>query len=210
MKQAVISSLTLLFMTAMLMISEFSAVFVIYGLPKCPYCNYQKDFFNNAKMNYVFIDASIRSQSYYEIMDAIGLEYYVPVTVVVNKDGYVTAVVQGLVSEESFWISLAQKDPGEGISVYIGKELVRIINETDKISLLNNVIHRDVSGLLNQTTTTTEMEAPATTSPQQLFESLKAVALLLTIIALFIVPIIIFRTKKTLSPLSSKLSLLRP
>gem|GEM_PF-2532172 len=210
MKQASISLLIPLLMAIVLMISEFNAVFVIYGLPTCPYCNYQKDFFNNAKMNCIFIDASIKRQSYYEIASAAGLEYYVPVTVVINKDGYVTAIVQGLVSEESFWIILAQKDPREGIPVYIGKELVRVINETNKISLLNDVVHRDISELLNQTITTTEMETPVTVSPQQLFELLKAVALLAVIIALFIVPIIMFRTRKTLSPLSPKLSFLRP
>ena len=210
MKQASISLLIPLLMTIVLMISEFNAVFVIYGLPTCPYCNYQKDFFNNAKMNYIFIDASIKRQSYYEIASAAGLEYYVPVTVVINKNGYVTAVVQGLVSEESFWINLAQKDPREGISVYIGKELVRVINETDKISLLNDVVHRDTSELLNQTITATEIETSTTVSPQQSFELLKAVALFTIIIALFIVPIIIFKTRKTLSPLPPKLSFLRP
>lgn len=209
-RQTAVSLLALLFITPALIISESNAVFVIYGLPTCPYCNYQKDFFNNAKMNCVFIDASIRSQSYYEIVSATGLEYYVPVTVVINRDGYVTAVVQGLVSEESFWINLTQRDPREGISIYIGEEFVRLINETSRISVLNDVVHRDISELLNQTTTSIETGTPTTTPPQQLFELLKAVALLIAIIALFIVPIIIFRIRKTLSPLSPELSLLKP
>ncbi len=196
MRQAVIPLLVLLLVTPTV-ISGLNAVFVIYGLPTCPYCYYQKEFFNNAKVDCVFIDASVRSQSYYEIVGAAGLEHYVPVTVVVNRDGYVTAVVQGLVSEESFWTGLAQKDPREGVPVYIGGELIRVINETDKINLLNDVVRRDLSELLNQTTVSTEAGVPTTASQQQLFELLKVVALIALVVAtLFAASIVMRRAKR--------------
>ncbi len=186
MRQAVIPLLALL-LAIHAVVSGINAVFIMYGLPTCPYCNYQKEFFNNAGMNCVFIDASVKSKSYYEIVSVTGLEYYVPVTVVVNRDGYVTAVVQGLVSKESFWIDLAQRDPGEGVSVYIGEELLGVINETDKINLLNDVVHRDLGEVFNQTTTTPQ---------QQLLEPLKVAALIAVVAALFLVPIIVFRAKR--------------
>lgn len=92
---------------------------IIYGLTTCPYCTALKEFFMENNISYDFRDV-YSSQDYKDdfmvIIVKSGLEPYVPTTVIVDKYGNVSAIVQGEIKDLSFWKKLLDT-PSNGTAV---------------------------------------------------------------------------------------------
>ncbi len=96
--------------------SGLSGIVIIYGTSSCPACSSLKQFFDTYGIPYEFreiYDCSSGSCSLTNygkdlasILELTGLQPYIPDSIVIDRNGYITAVVQGSIQDKEFWIKL--------------------------------------------------------------------------------------------------------
>ncbi len=134
---------------------EKTPTVIVYGSSECPACSGLKDFFNNNGIPYEFreiYDCGIQGcklsdygRDLAEIIGIVGLEPYIPDSVVINSEGYIVAIVQGSIKDKMFWEKLLSKNFSCGIEVYIEDQwgnivLKNVITNPNDISKLVKIV----------------------------------------------------------------------
>jgi len=133
-----------------------SSRIIIYGSHRCPACSGLKQFFDNTGLPYEFREiydctlSGCKLTAYgsdlAKIINIAGLEPYIPVSTVIDSNGYVVAIVQGRIVNKLFWNKLLSKSFRCGIEVYSDGK-VGEIKDPEKISeVIKIVTGKDVSG----------------------------------------------------------------
>lgn len=132
---------------------------VIYGSVNCPYCRALHVFLLDNKYNVIFRDVGEYNnrEDFFNLVTILNLEPSVPLSIVFNKEGYITAIVVGAVLEKDFWNTLLNKEFKCRIEVYLG-EYKGIIKNIDIISKIHKIVlHTDKIVLPSYCSSTTSV-----------------------------------------------------
>ncbi len=100
------TALAYVFFTNSTSSKNLSKVLIVYGSASCPACAGLKKFLEENNIPYVFRELAESKEYVYQFMNITklcGLDAYIPLTVVVNSQGNITAIVQGGVFNVTFW-----------------------------------------------------------------------------------------------------------
>jgi len=132
-------------------LTESGSYIVVYGSYLCPACMSLKKFFDHEGLSYVFLDL-VENMEYaslfYELVSSVGLEAYVPTSVVIYE-GRVVAVVQGAILDRVFWLSLINGSLVEENTLQIwylvdaGVSVKKVANEAT-IGTVNSIVLKSV------------------------------------------------------------------
>ena len=138
---------------------------VIYGSVNCPYCRALHSFLLDNNYNVIFRDVGEYSnrEDFFNLVTILNLEPSVPLSIVFNKEGYITAIVVGAVLEKDFWNTLLNKEFKCRIEVYLG-EYKGIIKNIDIISRINKIVLHTNRIVLPSYCTSSTTPATTTTS----------------------------------------------
>jgi len=105
-----------------------SSKIIIYGYHGCPACSGLKQFFDNTGLPYEFreiydcklnkCNLTTYGWDLARIIKIANLEPYIPVSTVIDNNGYVVAIVQGKIEDKTFWNKLLSQSFRCGIEVY--------------------------------------------------------------------------------------------
>lgn len=135
--------------------SNSGSKIVIYGYHGCPACNRLKDFFDTVGLPYEFREiydcqlSGCRLSNYghdlAEILEIADLEPYIPVSVVIDADGYVVAIVQGVIEDRGFWDQLLAIRFGYSVEVYSDGKVSKISDPESVSRIIKIVTNRSIS-----------------------------------------------------------------
>jgi len=152
---------------------------IIYGSHRCPACSGLKKFFESTGLPYEFREiydcqlsgckVSEYGTDLVKILKIADLEPYIPVSVVVNSNGYVVAIVQGMIEDREFWDKLISKKIWCGIEVYSDGKVDEISDPENISKVIKIVTNKDISpstikSIIETCTATTTTTTTATTS----------------------------------------------
>ena len=132
-----------------------SSKIIIYGTHKCPACSGLKEFFDSTGLPYEFREiydcqlSGCKLTNYgldlARIINIAGLEAYIPVSAVVDDNGYVIAIVQGRVENKAFWNKLLSQKFKCGIEVYSDGKVGEITDPGNISEVIKIVTGKDIS-----------------------------------------------------------------
>ncbi len=116
---------------------------VIYGSVNCPYCRALHGFLLDNNYNVIFREVGEYNnrEEFFNLVAILNIEPSVPLSIVFNKEGYITAIVVGAILEKDFWNTLLNKEFKCSIEVYLG-EYRGVIKNIDIISRIHKIVLR--------------------------------------------------------------------
>ncbi|RLG83998.1 MAG: hypothetical protein DRO40_02675 [Thermoprotei archaeon] len=152
---------------------------IIYGTHRCSACSGLKQFFDDIGLPYEFreiydcklsgCELTTYGLDLAKIINIAGLEAYIPVSIVIDDNGFVTAIVQGKNENKTFWNKLLSERFRCGIEIYTYGKVGEIkdpgnISEIIKIVTGENVSKSKIESLLKLCSTNSTTKSKSTSS----------------------------------------------
>ncbi len=121
-------------------------IIIVYGRETCPACSSLEKFFeyNSIPFEFRSIDNKKYFNEAFSIYKLAKLGGYIPISVVINYDGDIVAIVEGVVGDTGFWHELLSKNFNGSITVFKigagGKHVTELINNASTINNIKSVV----------------------------------------------------------------------